>query len=85
MPTVPHQKGSHAFKSMWYLHDSGCGFNRRIRNTYVTIAYARGSNPENPQDWIAFILTGLVIATVATALIGSLVTIRGKNNSAERR
>ena len=52
---------------------------------YVTITYARGSNPENPQDWIAFILTGLVIATVATALIGSLVTIRGKNNSAERR
>ena len=52
---------------------------------YVTIAYARGSNPENPQDWAAFILTGLVIAAVATALTGSLVTIQGKNNSAERR
>lgn len=48
---------------------------------YVIFAFARGTGPETQHEWVVFFLTGSAIAVVASAIIGSLVAVRGRRNS----
>lgn len=45
---------------------------------YVIVAFSRGTAPKDPQEWVAFSLMGLVLAAIASAVIGTLVVARGR-------
>lgn len=53
--------------------------------TYVVTAFARGTTPSTAQEWITFVLTGLLVTVLAAAIIGSFVVYSGtkKNRTTE--
>lgn len=45
---------------------------------YVITALSRGTIPRDGHEWITFSVMGLVIAVLASAIIGSLLVIKGR-------